>query len=89
MVKETKRGILMEDSGLGSRGSSTNISSMVNSGYYIEDGEVVHPVKNTMIGTTVFEFLKNIGGLTKDVLVEGGSSTPAILLKNIKVSGGR
>ena len=89
MVKETKRGILMEDSGLGSRGSSTNISSMVNSGYYIEDGEIVHPVKNTMIGTTVFEFLKNIGGLTKDVLVEAGSSTPAILLKNIKVSGGR
>ncbi len=89
LIKETKQGILMEDSGLGARGNSTNISSMVNSGYYVENGEIIHPVKNTMIGTTVFNFLKNIGGLTKDVLTEGGSSTPALKLKNVKVSGGR
>ena len=89
LIKETKQGILMEDSGLGARGNSTNISSMVNSGYYVENGEIVHPVKNTMIGTTVFDFLKNIGGLTKDVFTEGGSTTPAMKLENVKVSGGR
>jgi PmbA protein len=89
LISETKRGILMEDGGLRARPSSTNISSMVNSGHYIEDGEVVHPVKNTMVGTTVFEFLKNIEGLSREVLLEGGSSSPALKLKQIKVSGGR
>ena len=89
MISETKRGILMEDGGLRVRPSSTNISSMVNSGHYIEDGEVVHPVKNTMVGTTVFEFLRNVEGLTREVLLEGGSSSPALKLREIKVSGGR
>jgi len=89
MISETKRGILMEDGGLRARPSSTNISSMVNSGHYIEDGEVVHPVKNTMVGTTVFEFLRNVEGLSREVLLEGGSSSPALKLKEIKVSGGR
>ena len=79
----------IEDGGLNARTSSTNISSMVNSGHYIEDGEVVHPVKNTMVGTTVFEFLRNVEGLSREVLLEGGSSSPALKLKEIKVSGGR
>jgi len=89
LISETRRGILMEDGGLGARGGSTNISSMVNSGHYIEDGEVVHPVKNTMVGTTVFEFLKNVEALSREALLEGGSSSPALKLREIKVSGGR
>jgi len=46
-------------------------------------------VKNTMVGTTVFEFLRNVEGLSREVLLEGGSSSPALKLRQIKVSGGR
>lgn len=88
LISETKRGVLVEDGGLRARGTSTNISSMVDNGYYVENGEVVHPVKNTMVGTTVFAFLANIDAITKEVLEEGGSSSPALRITKVKVAGG-
>lgn len=88
LISETEKGVLVEDGGLRARGASTNISSMVDNGYYVENGEVIHPVKNTMVGTTVFAFLANIDAITKEVLKEGGSSSPVLRITKVKVAGG-
>jgi len=88
LISGTERGVLLEDSGLGPSGVSTNISSMVDFGFYVEKGDVVHPVKNTMIGTTVFDFLANIDAVTKETLKEGGSTSPALRVTKVRVAGG-
>jgi PmbA protein len=88
LISGTERGVLLENSRLGPQGVSTNVSSMVDRGLYIEKGEVVHPVKNTMIGTTVFDLLANIDAITKETLKEGGSVSPALRISKIRVAGG-
>ncbi|MHA1355126.1 MAG: TldD/PmbA family protein [Candidatus Heimdallarchaeota archaeon] len=69
--------------------SGTNISQQVDIGYYVEKGEIQYPVKNTMLGTTVYDVLKNIKLIGKDVLVEGGLKSPMILFGPTKFSSGR
>ena len=88
MISETKRGVLVEDSGLRPSGVSTSISSMVDFGFYVEEGEIVHPVKNTMVGTTVFDLLTNIDAITKEVLKEAGSSSPSLRVTKVRIAGG-
>jgi len=89
LVSETKKGILIEDSGLHLQGSSTNISNMVDFGFYIEKGEIKYPIKNTMVGLTVFDALMNIDAITKDVVNYWGSSIPSVRIMNTKVSSGQ
>jgi len=42
-----------------------------------------------MLGTTVYDVLKNIKLIGKDVLVEGGLKSPMILFGPTKFSSGR
>jgi len=88
LISETEKGVLLEDSRLVPQGVSTNVSSSVDFGFYVEKGEVVHPVKNTMIGTTVFDLLLNIDAMTRETLREGGSTSPALRISNVRVAGG-
>ena len=69
--------------------AGTNISQQVDVGYWIEKGEIKFPVKNTMLGTTVYDVLKNIKIVGKDLLVEGGMYSPMVLIGPTKFSSGR
>ncbi|MBN1682064.1 TldD/PmbA family protein [Candidatus Bathyarchaeota archaeon] len=89
IIKDTKKGILIEDSGLTLQGASTNISRMVDNGYYIENGEIKHPVKNTMVGITVFDALSNINAISKEIVNLWGSQTPNIRITKVKISSGQ
>ncbi len=67
----------------------TNISQQVDVGFLVEKGEIVHPVKNTMLGTTVYDILKNVQLVGSDLLIEGGMKSPMILIGSTKFSSGR
>ncbi|NHJ48519.1 MAG: TldD/PmbA family protein [Asgard group archaeon] len=87
LFAELGTGIYME-SPLFSMGG-TNISQQVDVGFLVEKGEIVHPVKNTMLGTTVYDVLKKVEIVGKDLLVEGGMKSPMILIGPTKFSSGR
>ena len=86
MLEDMKEGIYME-TGISPAGGSQNISAKINRGFYVKDGEIQHAVKNTMLGSDVFSFLKGIQGISKDLLVEFGRQTPALLIEEMSVSG--
>ncbi|MHA1640071.1 MAG: metallopeptidase TldD-related protein, partial [Candidatus Heimdallarchaeota archaeon] len=67
----------------------TNISQQVDVGFWVEKGEIQHPVKNTMLGTTVYDVLKNVKLVGKDLLIEGGMQSPMLLFGLTKFSSGR
>ncbi|HUU78116.1 MAG TPA: TldD/PmbA family protein [candidate division Zixibacteria bacterium] len=69
--------------------AGTNISQQVDVGYWVEKGEIKFPVKNTMLGTTVYDVLKNIQLIGKDLLIEGGMHSPMVLVGPTKFSSGR
>lgn len=87
LFKDIKQGIYIYDSALSPVEGSSNISSLVDYGFLIEEGEIKYPVKNTMVGSTVFEILQSIDAIGKKTKNEAGRIAPKIRIKNIKVSG--
>jgi predicted Zn-dependent protease len=55
----------------------------------IENGEITHPLKETMIGTTDFDLLQNISAVSKELLYESGNISPTIKISEVKVAGGK
>jgi len=87
LFAELGTGIYMESPIFAMAG--TNISQQVDVGFWVEKGEIKFPVKNTMMGTTVYDILKNVQMVGKDLLFEGGMKSPMILLGETKFSSGR
>ncbi|MBD3190240.1 MAG: hypothetical protein GF308_06335 [Candidatus Heimdallarchaeota archaeon] len=69
--------------------AGTNISQQVDVGFWVENGEIQYPVKNTMVGTTVYDVLKNIQMVGKDLLNEAGLKSPMILFGESRFSSGK
>ncbi|MBN1328119.1 MAG: TldD/PmbA family protein [Candidatus Heimdallarchaeota archaeon] len=87
LFAELGTGLYLENS-LGTQGGAS-ISQQVDVGFWVEKGEIQYPVKNTMLGTTVYDVLKNIRLVGKDLLVEAGTKSPMILLNEMKFSSGK
>jgi PmbA protein len=87
LLEELGTGLMIESAIFPMGG--TNISQQVDIGYWVENGEIKHSVKNTMLGTTVYDLLKNIKLVGKEQLVESGLKSPMILVDEIKFSSGK
>lgn len=88
IIRETRKGIYVYDSGFGPMAGTTNVSSMIDYGFRIENGELKHSVKNTMMGTTVFDLLKNIDMVSKELLDESGRISPSMRILTAKIASG-
>lgn len=89
LLEELKEGILLIGSPIGSRGSNPQISAQINQGFFVKNGEILYPVKNTVIGSTVFDIYNKIENLSKETENRNGHQAPWMLLKDLKVSGGK
>jgi PmbA protein len=66
LISEMKRGILVTRfSGIPDP-SSGDFSGVVKGGFYIEDGEIAHPLKETLIAGNIFEAMNKISGISKE-----------------------
>ncbi len=66
-----------------------DISTTIDFGYKIENGELAYPIKNTMLGTTIFHLLQNITDISSDYREEPGLILPTIRIEGVRISGGR
>ncbi|HUU78909.1 MAG TPA: TldD/PmbA family protein [candidate division Zixibacteria bacterium] len=89
MISETKKGIYLKDSALEPSAGSPNISVLIDQGFLIKDGEISHPLKETMVGTNIFELLNNIIAVSKELINESGSISPAIKIEKATIAGGK
>lgn len=86
MYEDLKEGIIVE-SGVGPAGGSPQISAQINRGFYVKDGEIQYPLKNTMLGSSVYEFLEGIIGISKELRTEFGHQSPSIMVKEVSIAG--
>ncbi len=89
LISDLKEGILLIGSPIFSMGDNPQISAQINQGYYVKDGEIQHPVKNAVIGGTVFEIYEKIQHLSKELQDRNGHISPWIQLEPMKISGGK
>jgi PmbA protein len=55
--------------------------------YLVQNGEVVGRVKEAAVAGTVYELLKRIAGIGKDVRWSGSTGVPAMVLEGVSVTG--
>jgi PmbA protein len=89
IVKETKRGLVLDIlSGwwVGMSPVSDTFSSAVM-GFWIEDGEIAHPVKGISIGGSLREMLQSIDRVGTDLEFNGSTTTPTFRVGEMAISG--
>ena len=56
-------------------------------GYWVEGGEIAHPVEEITIAGNLREMYRGIAGVGSDVVVRGSRSTGSILLESMTIAG--
>ena len=67
--------------------SSGDFSGIVKGGYYIENGEMVHPIKEVMIAGNMYELLGQVVGLSDELNIVGNMRVPHILVDGCSITG--
>ncbi len=64
------KGVYAEGSGGGQTEDTGNFTFAANRAYWIENGEIAYPLKGIAVRGHILEFLKNIIGASKDLIVK-------------------
>ncbi len=86
MVESVERGIILARFSGGQPASNGDFSGVAKNSYYVEDGEIKYPIKETMISGNLFSLFQNIMGISKDRINFGYSLMPFLHAKEIVVS---
>ena len=86
IIAETDEGIYVNYGGVFPNMVTGEISASVDLGFKIEGGKLSYPLKNTMLGVNVFDFLKAIDAISSDARIEPGMVMPTLRAKGVRVA---
>jgi PmbA protein len=89
IIADTKEGLYINMGGVSPNSVTGDFSETVDFGFKIENGELAYPVKNTMLGGHILEFLRNLDAISSDYREEPGSIMPTLRVQNVRVAGGK
>lgn len=89
LLNKIEKGIYLIRTGDRPNMSTGDLSALVSMGYYVEKGEILYPVRETMVGVNVLDLLKNVLAVGSDISALGRTVTPSLLFDEVSVSGGR
>jgi PmbA protein len=90
LIEETEKGIFVGRFAGNVELSSGNFSGSVKQGFLIEQGELKHPIVETMISGNSYTLMKNISGIGKELKIVGvgmNATSPMMKVENVKVTG--
>jgi PmbA protein len=87
IIKEISRGILLDYTGDSPNISTGDFSGLILQGNLIKNGEITHPLNETMVGINLFNLFKNISAVSKESKTYGKYSAPYIKINNVNVIG--
>lgn len=87
LIEDTKNGIIVGRFSGNSRYETGEYSGIAKQALLIEDSEIKYPLKGIMIAGNVFNDLKNISGISKELRsTQGFLETPDIRIEGVNVS---
>jgi len=86
IIAETDEGIYVNYGGVFPNMVTGEISASVDLGFKIEGGKLAYPLKNTMLGVNVFDFLKAIDAISSDARIEPGMVMPTVRAAGVRVA---
>lgn len=82
-----EKGILVCRFSGGEPANNGDFSGVAKNSFIIENGKIAYPVSETMISGNFAKMLKNIYGVSSEVLCDGSGSVPYVAFNGVTVSG--
>lgn len=89
VIGETKDGVIV-NTVIGAHTAnpiSGDFSVEARNSFLVKDGEITSPIKSMMISGNIFELLRNIDGIGKDVRKVGNVITPTVRISKMRIIG--
>ena len=87
MIASIDRGLLLGSFSGGQPGTNGEFSGVAKNSFLIENGKISRAVTETMVNGNLGEIMKNIRGISRELLCNGGSVVPYIAVDGIVISG--
>ncbi len=87
MIESVEKGILMCRISGGNPSENGDFSGVAKNSYYIENGEIMYPIKETMISSNLGKVLKNIRRISSERIDFGNEILPWVQIGDITISG--
>jgi PmbA protein len=87
-ISELDRGVVCRYTGDSPNMTTGDLSAMIVEGYYVENGSIQHPLKNTLIGINMRDLLKRISRVGSDSRTTFSTITPSIVVERAIITSG-
>lgn len=87
IISATAKGIVLGRFSGGEPASNGDFSGVAKNSYYIEEGKIKFPLKETMISGNLYDIFNSIEDISKEVLNLGYASLPWIKVSGVTISG--
>ena len=87
IVAATRRGVILTRFSGGTPSADLDFSGIAKNAFYIEDGVVRHPLRETMISGNLQDLMPRIRALSQETVNFGGSEVPAVAASGVTISG--
>jgi len=87
ILRDVKEGIYLESGEIRPDPASGDISASIDFGFYVRDGQIVHPVESAMLGGSVLDLLPRLDAVSSDARLEPGAVMPTIRIQDVQVAG--
>jgi PmbA protein len=88
LILEVGKGVLCRFTGDRPNMTTGDLSAMILEGSYFENGEIQHPVQNTLIGINMRDLLKRVEMVGADTRVAFSIISPSLVISSAKVTSG-
>ena len=82
------KGVVCRNTGDRPNMTTGDLSAMIMEGYYVENGEIQHPLKNTLIGINMKDLLKSVSHVGSDSRTTFSMVTPSIVIESANITSG-
>ncbi len=86
LISEIDDGIFVAYAGLSPNSVTGEVSTTLDFGFRIEDGECTTPISTTLIGSTGEELLGNIDAVSSDYREEPGLILPSLRISDVQIA---
>jgi len=87
-ISEIDKGVVCRNTGDRPNITTGDLSAMILEGYYVKNGEIQHPLKNTLIGINMRDLLKRISHVGSDSRTTFSMITPSIVVERANITSG-
>jgi predicted Zn-dependent protease len=87
-IADMDKGVVCRNTGDRPNMITGDLSAMILEGYYVENGEIQHPLKNTLIGINMKDLLKRVSQVGSDSRTTFSMITPSFVIESANITSG-